>query len=221
LNHFVSFSIFKTNIIYGVLVLAPLAVIVLLLAKIAEVLEEIAEPLELHSAVGVIGAIIIALLLILFLCFIVGTIVRTRLGSWSFEKFERKLLFQIPGYEIISKALKGLAEKRTAYRAALVQLYGPGTGVLGFVMEENDNGSLTVFVPSVPTLTMGCLHIVSRERVTMLESGSIDVNNCISRWGIGSAPDTGTHRSARCILPNGSRTLPDKSPVIPSISVTS
>ena len=179
-------SVFKTNIIYGVLVLVPLAVIVLLLAEIVEILEKIAEPLQLQTATGVIGAVILALLLVLSICFIVGAMVRTRLGAWSFERFERKILFQIPGFAIISNALKGFADKRTAYRAALVQLYGPGTGVLGFVMEENDNGSVTVFIPSVPTVTMGSLHIVDRERVTMLEAGSIDVTNCISQWGIGS-----------------------------------
>ena len=179
-------SVFRTNVIYGVLVLVPLAVIVLLLAKIVEILEKIAEPLNLQSYTSVIGAVILAVALVLTLCFVVGAFVRTRLGAWSFERFERTILKQIPGYEIISNALKGFAEKKTAYRAALVQLYGPGTGVLGFVMEENDNGSLTVFVPSVPTLTMGSLHVVDRERVTMLEAGSIDVTNCISQWGIGS-----------------------------------
>ena len=179
-------SLFRTNVIYGVLVLVPLAVIALLLAKIVEILEKIAEPLNLQSATSVIGAIILAVLLVLILCFVVGVFVRTRLGSWSLERFEQTILRQIPGYEIISNALKGFAEKKTAYRAALVRLYGPGTGVLGFIMEENDNDSVTVFVPSVPTLTMGSLHVVDRERVTMLEAGSIDVTNCISQWGIGS-----------------------------------
>jgi uncharacterized membrane protein len=179
-------SVFKTNIIYGVLVLVPLAVIILLLAEIVGILEKIAESLQVQTATGVIGAVILALLLVVTICFIVGAMVRTRLGAWSFERFERKILFQIPGFAIISNALKGFAEKRTAYRAALVQLYGPGTGVLGFVMEENDNHSVTVFIPSVPTLTMGSLHIVDRERVTMIEAGSIDVTNCISQWGIGS-----------------------------------
>ncbi len=141
-----------------------------------------------------IGGAVLAVLLVLILCFVVGVFVRTRLGSWSLERFERTILKQIPGYEIISNALKGFAEKKTAYRAALVRLYGPGTGVLGFIMEENDNGSLTVFVPSVPTLTMGSLHVVDRERVTMLEAGSIDVTNCISQWGIGSRKILGSSR---------------------------
>ena len=179
-------SVFRTNVIYGLLVLIPSAIIVLLLAKIVEILETIAKPLNLQSATSVVGAIILALLLVVLLCFAVGAFVRTKLGSWSLERFEGTILKQIPGYEIISNALKGFAEKRTAYRAALVRLYGPGTGVLGFVMEENDNRSVTVFVPSVPTLTVGSLHVVDRERVTMLEAGSIDVTNCISQWGIGS-----------------------------------
>ena len=98
-------SVFRTNVIYGVLVLVPLAVIVLLLAKIVEILEEIAEPLELQSAISVIGAIILAVLGVLLVCFIVGAFVRTRLGAWSFDRFERTVLKQIPGYEIISRML--------------------------------------------------------------------------------------------------------------------
>ena len=119
-------SVFRTNVIYGVLVLAPLAVIVLLLVKIVEILHAIAEPLHLHSATSTLGALILALLLVLIICFIVGAIVRTRIGTWSFERFERTVLYQIPGFKIISTALKGFAEKKTAYRAALVQLYGVG-----------------------------------------------------------------------------------------------
>ncbi len=179
-------SVFRTNIIYGVLVLVPLAVIVLLLAEIVEILEKIAEPLDLQSTISVVGAIIIALLLVLSICFIVGALVRTRIGSRSMDRFERTLLQKIPGYQIISNALKGFAEKKTAYRAALVSLYGPGTGVLGFIMEENDNGSLTVFVPSVPTLTVGSLHVVDKDRITLLEAGSMEVGDCISQWGMGS-----------------------------------
>ena len=179
-------SVFRTNVVYGVLVLVPSAIIVLLLAKIVEVLDEIAEPLQLQSAVSVVLAIVLALIFLLAVCFIVGAFVRTRIGSWSMERFERTILNQIPGFAIISNVLKGFAEKRTAYRAALVRLHGPGTAVMGFVMEENENDSLTVFVPAVPTMTVGSLHVVDRERVTILENSSLDVTNCISQWGIGS-----------------------------------
>jgi uncharacterized membrane protein len=179
-------SVFRTNVIYGLIVLVPAAIIFLLLVKIVEILEKIAAPLNLQSTTGILVAILLGLLLLLLLCFVVGAFVRTRIGSWSLERLERKILKQIPGYEIISNVLRGFVEKRTAYPAAMVRLYGPGTAVLGFIMEENDNDSLTVFVPSAPTLTVGSLHVVDRERVTILEAGIMSVTNCISQWGIGS-----------------------------------
>ena len=177
---------FRTNVIYGLLVIVPAAIIFLLLVKIVEILENVAAPLNLESSTNFVVAILLGLLLLLLLCFVVGAFVRTRIGSWSLERLEGKILNQIPGYAIISNMLRGFAEKRTAYPAAMVRLYGPGTAVLGFIMEENENGSLTVFVPSAPTLTVGSLHVVDRERVTILEAGFMDVTNCISQWGIGS-----------------------------------
>lgn len=177
---------FKTNVIYGLLVLVPSAVIFLLLTKIIEILEKGAAAFNLQSTAGFIAAVILALLLLFLLCFLVGALVRTRIGTLSLERLEQRILRQIPGYEIISNVLKGFAEKKSAYPAAIIQLYGEGTGVFGFIMEENDNGSFTVFVPSAPALTVGSLHVVDRSRVTFLEAGAMDVTNCISQWGVGS-----------------------------------
>lgn len=186
---------FKTNVIYGLLVLVPSAIVFLLLEKIIELLEKIFVVFKFETTLSFVFAIMSGLLLLLTLCFVAGALVRTRIGSWSLEGLERKVLKQIPGYEIISNVLKGFAEKRTAYPAALIRLYGQGTAVLGFIMEDNHNGSLTVFVPSAPALTMGSLHVVDRERVTILEAGGMDVTNCISQWGIGSQKILGRHRT--------------------------
>ena len=159
-------SVLKTNLIYGLLVLVPSAVIVLLLSRIVEALDKMAVILNVKSTASVVISILLAIMLLLFVCFIVGALVRTRLGSVSLKKFESTVLKQIPGYEIISNILKGFAEKRTAYSAATVRLFGPGTAVFGFVMEENQNGTVTVFVPSAPAMTVGSVHVVDSERVT-------------------------------------------------------
>ena len=92
-------------------------------------------------------------------------LVRTRIGAWSFERIENKVLKQIPGYQIISRALKGFADEETAYPKALVYLLGSEAAVLGFVMEENDNGSVTV-CRAVITSNYGwkCLHSRSQPR---------------------------------------------------------
>ena len=179
-------SMLKTNIIYGVLVIVPLAVIFLFLSKIVEILEAVAKPLGLESYFSAGLAVIIGLLLLLIVCFVIGVLVRTAIGTWSFERFENKVLKQIPGYQIISQALKGFAAEETAYPKALVHLLGSEAAVLGFVMEEKDNGSMTVFVPSSPAITVGSVYIVDRSRVTILEASTMELADCLSQWGIGS-----------------------------------
>ena len=179
-------SLFKTNIIYGVLVIVPLAVIILFLSKIIEILQKIAKPLGLESYLSASLVVIIGFLLLLTICFVIGMLVRTSIGAYSFERLENKVLKQIPGYQIISRALKGFAAEETAYPKALVRLLGSEAAVLGFVMEENDDGSVTVFVPSSPAITVGGVFIVDRSRVTILQASTMEIVDCLSQWGIGS-----------------------------------
>ncbi len=185
---------FKTNLVYGLMVIVPLGVLVLLIAKVVEVLQTIALSLKLESSVSAGFAIVIALLLLLLVCLGIGTMVRTKIGTWSFEKLEQAVLRRVPGYELLGNILKGFAKERDAYPAVMVRLHGPGSAVFGLVMEENPNGVLTVFVPSAPALTVGSLHIVERDRVTFLDASTVDVANCISQWGIGSQKVLGDWR---------------------------
>lgn len=125
-------------------------------------------------------------LILLTVCFVIGVLVRTSIGAWSFERLENRVLKQIPGYQIISRALKGFAAEETAYPKALVRLLGSEAAVLGFVMEENDNGSVSIFVPSSPAITVGSVYIVDCSRVSILETSAMDIAGCLSQWGIGS-----------------------------------
>ena len=78
------------------------------------------------------------------------------------------MLTRIPGYEIVSNVVRGSFNKEAAYQPALVQLHGPCTGVYAFIMEEHENGLVTVFVPSSPALTIGSVHIVKKELITLI-----------------------------------------------------
>ena len=50
---------------------------------------------------------------------------RTSVGSWSFDKLEKTLLKEIPGYHIIGNVLKGFAGEDVAQsRAAMIDLTG-------------------------------------------------------------------------------------------------
>jgi len=177
---------FRTNLGYGLVVIVPLAVVLLLLAKVVELLQKAAAAMELESALGASVAIVLAIVLVLLACVAVGAIVRTRLGTLSFKKVEQVLLQHLPGYELLGNILKGFAKDQSAYPAVMLQLHGPGSAVFGLVMEEQDNGVLVVFVPSAPALTVGSVHVVERDRVTFLETNPVEMVNCISQWGVGA-----------------------------------
>jgi uncharacterized membrane protein len=58
--------------------------------------------------------------------------------------------------------------------------------VSAFIVEELDDGRLTVFVPSVPTPLAGAVYILSRERVLLVDIPYTEAIKSVSRWGSGS-----------------------------------
>jgi uncharacterized membrane protein len=72
---------FKTNFLYGLMVVIPLGVLVLLIAKVVEILQTVALSLKLESTVNAAFAIVVALVLLLVVCLGVGTVVRTKIGT--------------------------------------------------------------------------------------------------------------------------------------------
>lgn len=176
----------KANILYGATLLIPIAIFFLVLVKIVEILEVIAKSLGLDSAAGAGIAIILALLFLIALCFFAGAFVRSQIGSLSLAKLERAFLHQIPGYMIVKNMIDGFTNNEKAFPPALIRLHDAGSAALGFVMEENENGTMTVFIPSTPTVTVGRLYVVATDRVTVLDTSVMDFLDSISQWGVGS-----------------------------------
>jgi uncharacterized membrane protein len=176
----------KQNITYGLIVLIPIAIIVLLLAKIVEVLKSIGEPLGLQSLLATTLAIAVSILLLLALCFVVGLFVRSRRIGLSFEQIEENLLSKVPGYEVLGSILKGFAAEESRFPPALVNLHGPDAAVFAMIMDENEDGTLTIFAPASPAMTVGVVHIVNPRQVTRLDKHIPDVSRCLSQWGIGT-----------------------------------
>jgi uncharacterized membrane protein len=177
---------FKANVIYGVIVLVPIGIIALLAAQIVGTLAKYGKELGLQTTLGVLLALVLAVLALLFLCYAIGALVRTKIGSISLEKMEGTILKQVPGYQFIKNLLTGFAETKAAYPAALVQLNQEGVSVIGFVMEEHPNDTATVFVPLAPMVSLGNIYVVENERINYLDASALDVTGCLAQWGIGS-----------------------------------
>lgn len=177
---------FKTNLIYGAIVLIPVSIVIVVVVQLFEFLDQVATELALKSALDAGMAMLLIFFLLLLTCYLVGAFVHTQLGTWSFERLENRVLKQVPLYKPLSGILKGYAAQEKKHKPALIQTGMPGAMQMGIVIEENDNDTVTVFIPSIPVLTVGTLFVVERIRVRPLDVGYLEYLECLGEWGVGS-----------------------------------
>lgn len=179
-------ELLQTTLLGGVLVVMPVVLTAVLLAKALGAVAVILRPIAAGLPSSLPLPEIMALLMIVGICFFAGLVVQTSWGRWFKEALDRRLLDRIPGYSLI----RGLAGRITGQEAggtfapALVEIE---EGLVpGFVVEEHADGRYTVFVPSVPTPAAGTIYILARERVHLVDVPFTTAVSVISNWGAGS-----------------------------------
>ncbi len=185
------FRAIRNNILYGVLVLIPVAAFILIAYYFFGIWNSILLPLSDQIGLSTLESRLLAAGLafgaLLIVCFILGAIIRTRLGIWTFEKLETNFLSYLPGYAVLSNILRGFVDDKNTYKPALVTVVPGGAAMLGFVVEDSDPQHVTVFVPSAPMMTIGQIYLVQHDRVQLIDGTRIDAASCVSQWGIGLA----------------------------------
>jgi uncharacterized membrane protein len=175
-----------STLVAGLLVVAPVYLAVLLMLKAIRSLSTVVGPLAKLLPAWLPGAQIFSLLLVLVVCFLTGLALRTRLGHATWGQIEKSVFQRIPGYPLLrslTQRLAGESEGR-AWRPALAEI--EDALVPAFIIEELDDGRLTIFVPSVPTPFAGAVYILSSTRVHPLNVPFTQAVSVISRWGSGS-----------------------------------
>jgi uncharacterized membrane protein len=170
----------------GMLVLAPIYLAILLLLKAMSSLAGLVRPLVHLLPEGFPAGTILELLLVLLICFIIGMAIRNRKGRALWERVENSLFSKIPGYEVIRSLTRQLAgqSEGEAWQPALAEI--EDALVPAFIIEELEDGRLTVFVPSVPTALAGAIYILTADRVHRVKVGVAKAIQAVSRWGSGS-----------------------------------
>src|SRR5690554_2246842 len=125
-------------------------------------------PFGLHKVLA--DVIVVALLVLL--CFLINTLVATRVGSWLWQKVEEVLMARVPGYRSIREVTAQLLDNSSAspFRRGEVGrlwLYGRQADVsmLGLVTSRLTGNRVTVFVPTGPNPTTGFIYHVSADLV--------------------------------------------------------
>jgi uncharacterized membrane protein len=175
-----------SSLLAGFLIVVPIYLAVLLLLKVLKSVVTLVRPVALLLPESVPAEMLLSLLLVLVICFVIGMLVRTRIGGVIRERMETTLFERIPGYALIRSLTQQLAgsSQEKVWKPAFFE---SDEGLLpAFIIEEFDDGRYTVFVPSIPTPLAGAVYILDRKRVHPLDVPFTDALKAISKWGSGS-----------------------------------
>jgi len=184
------FGFLKTTIVGGFLVVLPVVLVWLVVAETLELLVGLATTVsEFLVGKGLktfSDPELVAVLILVGVCFITGLAMRTRVGSAVGRFIERLVLDPVPGYKVfktLTHSLGGL-DKSSAFTPALLD-DGDGTRAPVLAVEEHPGGDFTVLVPMAPTPTVGPVRVVPGCRLQRLDVPLVDFMECYFHFGSG------------------------------------
>lgn len=186
-----------SSLVGGLLVLVPLYLAILLLLKAAKSLVGLVRPFARLLPDWVPADRLLSLILVLLVCFLVGSALRTRIGRAARDRVESSLFERIPGYGLLRSLTQQIAghSQEKVWKPALAEI--EDALVPAFIIEEFADGRYTIFVPSVPTPFAGAVYVLAAERVHLLDVPFTVAIKSISRWGAGCRDMVGTLSPSR------------------------
>lgn len=185
---------FKSTLVGGLLVLLPLTIFLYALVWVFNLVHKAISPLTKiileKSTPQVIVADIVAIGLLVLICFLVGMFVRTRLGRWMYALIESRLLRKTPGYSMIKETVSQFLDKdkQSPFSSvALARIFESDTLVSVFVTDKHADGSYTVFMPTGPNPTSGNIYHLRAENVFPVDVSVEDAMRSIISCGAGSS----------------------------------
>jgi len=181
----------RSHIVTGFIFIMPVLITLAVLMKFWDHLlkagSRLAKLLHVNTVLGPPGDAVMAVLFFLLICIVAGFLIRLSFLKTMSERIDRQLSALIPGYgQLRSEARKkigGEEEKRPSFDACLVKvqdLWQPG-----YLIEQNGDGTWTVFMPEVPALTTGHVYVADSARIRKLEIDSAVLDGYLKVLGKG------------------------------------
>ncbi len=175
----------------GFLLLLPLLLSYLMVGVLFDFVVALAQPIQdvlPESAFSDMWELrLCGLGILIVICLLVGLAARSELAARFGDWIERRVLSRFAPYAIL-RSLSGQLSGRNApdkLKPVLLKT-APDTRVIAFIVEELQEGELTIFVPFAATPGVGQVQIVSESKVERLQASMMDALGCLFNWGDGA-----------------------------------
>jgi len=186
----------RTTLLGGVIVILPTMILIFAFKWLFGIVDDAIRPLTdlvvnniaLPKRYDQMIATAIVLAVIVAGCFLVGLVIRTRLGQWIYNALESSLLVKAPGYKMVKETVNQFLGRKVSpfSSVALVRLYENQTKVTAFITDRHDNGTVTVFVPTGPNPTSGFIYHINEQYVHPINVSVEDAMRSVISCGAGS-----------------------------------
>jgi len=185
-------SFIKDNILIGIAVVVPIAVVGVVLSGTLKKLIAATAPITNNISFGgtlvktIIALLIVAIVLALIF-FISGVLLKTYLGSSFKNWLEKKILVHVPFFETF-KNLTGqiTGVNKSSYVVVEVKLNENNAVLLGLMTETLTDGRHIVYCPFSPLINIGQVHIVPEENIKRLDLSLKDFADILTKIGFES-----------------------------------
>lgn len=184
-------SFFKTSLIGGIVVILPAAIFVFVFKWLFRWVTDIIQPLTdlvlMKSHIKEIAADALVLAVIVIGCFVIGIVVKTKIGRFIHENLENRISKIAPGYGTIKEIVMQLIGKKFPFSSvALVRIFENDTLVTAFITDSHPDGSYTIFAPTAPNPTSGFIYHVKGEYVYHVDIPVEEAMRSVITCGAGS-----------------------------------
>jgi uncharacterized membrane protein len=184
------FRFLKTTVLGGILFLVPIVIFIAVIGKALQLTDMLATPISRLLPVQSVGGLavveLIALGLLILVCFIAGLAARTAAATRLVQSLEANVLDKIPAYALMKAKTGSILSPEDTRDMQPVLVQFDDSWQIGFEVEKLVDGKSLLFLPGAPDPWSGSVCAVTADRLHPLKLNIKEVSSLMKRLGKGS-----------------------------------
>jgi uncharacterized membrane protein len=183
-------KLIRTTIIGGIIFLIPVAIFVAVIGQGLKIAGGVAKPVAAALPVDMIGGVavahVLAIALLLLICFVAGLLARLALARRAVGALEANVLSRVPAYALLKAKTQSMLSADDIEGMSVVVVRFDDSWQIGFEIERIECGKVALFLPGSPDPWSGAVCVAEEDRVTPLDLPVAAVARMVRRLGRGA-----------------------------------
>jgi uncharacterized membrane protein len=183
-------KLIRTTVVGGIIFLVPVALFVVVIGKGLQLTGVIAKPIAHVLPLDLIGGFavsqLLAVALLLLVCFLAGLLARAAIARRLVDGLEANVLSRVPAYALLKTKTQSMLSPEDVEGMSPVVMRFDDAWQIALEIERIEGGKVALFLPGAPDPWSGSICIADEDRVTPLDLPVALVARMSKRLGKGA-----------------------------------